>query len=564
MKTKILLLSLLLMNVLTIYLHSQNTLSISGYAFSLADTAGSKAVISITSNTSYTVTHSNTSIWFLVNNYSGISGTWSGNRDLTLTAYDNPNTFARVDTLTFTVTGLPAQKVVVTQEAKVYTLSVSPNALNVGAALGSTASFTITSNTTWTGTHSDESWLLLNNCYGTVSYIGNYTFNLYAYENSGNSVRIDTLTFTVPGLPAQKVVVTQAAADPTLSVSSNELYVSSAENSTTSFYIFSNALWKITGDTSWITPNNSSGTGNKHITLKASANPKITTRAATITISVNGVDSQTIVITQSAGQATLKVFNDTLIFNSLNGSIDTCSISSNTSWNITSNADWLSSTISSGFGDTTFSIIVEANPDTISRIAKITVSASGASSQTIVVIQDKWTAVLLVSTDTLYMNELEDTVSFNILSNLSWTLSSSVSTWLSIDKKAGTGNSTITLSASANKKSSSRTAIITVSDIGNISKKVVITQSGSSTATENLCEIENLIYPNPVKDQLTISIAYDFPAIISIYNMNGEKLLHKQTKTSITTMDLSGFKEGTYIIQIITPDNKFEKMFLKL
>lgn len=55
------------------------------------------------------------------------------------------------------------------------------------------------------------------------------------------------------------------------------------------------------------------------------------------------------------------------------------SIESNTSWNVISNEKWVTANPSSGSGNGSFTIKVEANPDTERDMAKLTVSTSGIS-----------------------------------------------------------------------------------------------------------------------------------------------------------------------------------------
>jgi hypothetical protein len=81
---------------------------------------------------------------------------------------------------------------------------------------------------------------------------------------------------------------------------------------------------------------------------------------------------------------------------------------------------------------------------------------------------------------TLAMLKTAGSVSFNIVSNTSWIITKNQS-WITADIYSGFGNQTITLTASANSKTASRVANITIkmplSELDN--KDIIVTQSDS-------------------------------------------------------------------------------------
>lgn len=66
---------------------------------------------------------------------------------------------------------------------------------------------------------------------------------------------------------------------------------------------------------------------------------------------------------------------------------------------------------------------------------------------------------------------------FSIASNINWTISSNMN-WLTVNKSGGSGNAVITVNATPNSFSTSRTGTLTVSGPNASSKKVIITQYG--------------------------------------------------------------------------------------
>jgi hypothetical protein len=84
----------------------------------------------------------------------------------------------------------------------------------------------------------------------------------------------------------------------------------------------------------------------------------------------------------------LVISKNTIINGPQGNSIDTIDIVSNVSWSVSSNQDWLKVNITSGNGDSKIVLTATANPDSSSRVAKITISGTGVFDQTITYAQD--------------------------------------------------------------------------------------------------------------------------------------------------------------------------------
>lgn len=91
---------------------------------------------------------------------------------------------------------------------------------------------------------------------------------------------------------------------PAMTVSTNVLTIAAPANSTKTFNITSNAPWSSVSDQTWLTVSKGSGYGNETITLTAAENVAAVTRTANVTVSTDGVTSQTIVVTQDASTPT--------------------------------------------------------------------------------------------------------------------------------------------------------------------------------------------------------------------------------------------------------------------
>jgi Viral BACON domain len=84
-------------------------------------------------------------------------------------------------------------------------LSVSPTAVNVAAAANSTATFNVTSNTSWTVTD-NQPWLTVSPASGS----NNATVTVTAQQNTGTAARAATVTVSATGGSSQTVTATQS------------------------------------------------------------------------------------------------------------------------------------------------------------------------------------------------------------------------------------------------------------------------------------------------------------------------------------------------------------------
>jgi len=85
-----------------------------------------------------------------------------------------------------------------------------------------------------------------------------------------------------------------------LTVSTSAITLNSSMEATGNFEIISNTNWELNSDQPWLILSPSTGTGNKTISLTASANPLNIERQSIVTVNCPGMDSQTITVTQKA------------------------------------------------------------------------------------------------------------------------------------------------------------------------------------------------------------------------------------------------------------------------
>ncbi len=262
-------------------------------------------------------------------------------------------------------------------------LNVSTHSFTIGTSADSTQSFDIMSNTDWI-ISCDQNWLTTNTSGGS----NNASVTLTAEANPTITTRTAAITVSGTGVTSQTIRISQKGATPVLNVSADTLSIGATVNSTQTVDITSNTDWSISCDQSWLTANTDNGSGNASITLTAEANPTISGRNATVTISGTGVINKTIYVTQEGATPVLNVSADTLSIGATANSTQTVDITSNIDWSISCDQSWLTANTANGSNNASITLTAEANPSATTRTAIITINGSADKTQTILVIQD--------------------------------------------------------------------------------------------------------------------------------------------------------------------------------
>ena len=151
--------------------------------------------------------------------------------------------------------------------------------------------------------------------------------------NTFSFLKTGYANYTQSTIQADTISVIWAAVNiANLSVSSNNLIVNYAANSTVTFDITSNTSWTLASSETWLVANITYGINNATILLTATENPTSVERTAIVTVTGEGVTSQIITVTQTAGAAPLISLNLKIM---LEGSFETTEM--NTLLNSTGN-----------------------------------------------------------------------------------------------------------------------------------------------------------------------------------------------------------------------------------
>jgi hypothetical protein len=164
----------------------------------LAGAANSTDSFTVASNTDWTISSSQS--WL---NVSPTSGSKDGT--VSVTAQLNADTATRIATVTVSTKEDTSRTVTVTQSGSLYNISVSRTSFSVDAAVNSTDTFTITSNTSWT-VSSSQSWLTVSPTSGVNNGIVTVTATQPVTISAG---RTSTLTISATFAAELTVKVTQ-------------------------------------------------------------------------------------------------------------------------------------------------------------------------------------------------------------------------------------------------------------------------------------------------------------------------------------------------------------------
>ena len=144
-------------------------------------------------------------------------------------------------------------------------------------------------------------------------------------------------------------------------------------------------------------------------------------------------------------------------------------ITANCNWTISFTESWLTVNPSSGNGTETVKVIAGKNSTGAERIAILTVRGGSAPAKTVVVSQPKGTdepvaKTLSANTSSLSFEAKGEQKSFAISSNTNWEISKPE--WCTLSVTSGTGDATISVTATENKEREQRTGNIVITGEG--------------------------------------------------------------------------------------------------
>ena len=265
------------------------------------------------------------------------------------------------------------------------------------------------------------------------------------------------------------VQITGTIIGPSLSVTPANQPVSALSGST-AFSVTSTAAWTAVSNQTWctVTP---SGAGTGTLTANFTQNTTSSSRVANITVSATGLTPVVVTVTQAAPTISVTPADQPVTYPAGTTSF---SVTSNSTWTVSSNQIWCSVTLS-GSGTGTITATYSANPTVIARVANVTVTVPGLTPIVVTVTQAAGLPTLSVTPADQPVTAASGMTSFTITSNASWTVTSN-QTWCTVPS-SGTGSLAINATYTQNPTASSRVANVTVTVTGLAPVVVTVTQA---------------------------------------------------------------------------------------
>ncbi len=273
------------------------------------------------------------------------------------------------------------------------------------------------------------------------------------------------------------VTIYQASKEPTIVISQNE-YVVSSNGETISIDVSSNVdvSVEISSDVDWITENTTRATSTNTYHFDISPNEDYEQRSAEImfTNKENNL-SEVVKVTQTQKNA-LVVAKDSYTVDSEGDQIE-IEVGHNIDFDVEISADWITKADTRAFVTDKLTFVIAENTDAENREGKIYFkSKNGTLTQTVKVYQSQKDA-LIVSKNDIVVSAESGTLSFEILSNVEFTVSAPNVDWLRATTTRGLTTHTLHYEYDANSSYDSRVAYIVVTNTkNNKSETITITQ----------------------------------------------------------------------------------------
>ena len=167
---------------------------------------------------------------------------------------------------------------------------------------------------------------------------------------------------------------------------------------------------------------------------------------------------------------------------------------------------------------------------------------------------------LYASNPTYTLRAVGDTSTFKVFTNDSWFIQN-YNDWLTFSPNTGTGDATITVTATPNITSGMRIGLAMMNSIWLPS---FYQAAGPGTGIDNASSANITIYPVPVKDALVISFPNESDNTrFAIYNLSGVEMLASQPTSNTTKVNMSGFKPGVYVLKIYSQNTCTTRKIVK-
>lgn len=305
--------------------------------------------------------------------------------------------------------------------------------------------------------------------------------------------------------------------DPNFTVSSDFLRANNValggNEERTTLHIEADCNWTVAEEVDWLAVSPVQGTGSQDVTLTTGVNPSaIDERSCQLTVTSDDGVRRVVTLRQGKATEALTVSTATINFGE-EGGTNSFTITSNTTWTISGQAEWLSYSPGEGTGNGSVNIAVQTNNTEYSREAVLTITGAGGQKQAVTISQAEKAVTLTIEPEIINATAIADDYTFQILGNATWTITVDDNTWLTLSATSGTGESTITVSPVDNTAPSARTANIRVTSAsGRIERTCALTQAASTVP-----DVKAVTIPNLGRYIATFASAFTSPLKVTDY-----------------------------------------------
>ena len=366
-------------------------------------------------------------------------------------------------------------------------LLLSDEVLNVGAE-GGTVDVQVQSNVAYTyRAEAEYDWI----AEPASRAVSTHTIHLEVQPNETYDSREARFIFTDETATLTDTLVVRQAAAGGLIVSASRVDLA-AEDTGFSLELQTNVDYTVSIDADWLEQVTSRGLKTETLTFSCGQNYSTASREAVIRLD-SEIGEQEVKVVQAGriedvgdhdfmnvSPPSLSLASDAASF--------TISVSTNVDYQVASNVDWITATVSGTINASSVTFDVKMNEDGMAREGIITFTSSdGSIVRTVTVTQAGKEAVSLsVSPVSFNLSNEATSVNVSIEANTKYTVSSSA-VWLVSPVSGLTESNSLTFDVASNEETSVREATLTfTSEDGSITRTVTVTQAGKEAVSLNV------------------------------------------------------------------------------
>ena len=366
-------------------------------------------------------------------------------------------------------------------------LLLSDEVLNVGAE-GGTVDVQVQSNVAYTyRAEAEYDWI----AEPASRAVSTHTIHLEVQPNETYDSREARFIFTDETATLTDTLVVRQAAAGGLIVSASRVDLA-AEDTGFSLELQTNVDYTVSIDADWLEQVTSRGLKTETLTFSCGQNYSTASREAVIRLD-SEIGEQEVKVVQAGriedvgdhdfmnvSPPSLSLASDAASF--------TISVSTNVDYQVASNVDWITATVSGTINASSVTFDVKANEGATAREGIITFTSSdGSMVRTVTVTQaGKEIPQLDISPAMFTLTSEEASIEVAVEANVKYTVSSSA-VWLVSPVSGLTESNSLTFDVAANEETSVREATLTfTSEDGSITRTVTVTQAGKEAVSLNV------------------------------------------------------------------------------